>query len=66
MGYFRFQRRIGIGPGLRLNIAKRSVSLSEGVPGAHVTLGKTPRVTLSKRRSRRNNADTPKDDMTPT
>jgi Protein of unknown function (DUF4236) len=46
VGYFRFQRRIGIGPGLRLNISKRSVSLSEGVRGAHVTIGKTPRVTL--------------------
>jgi Protein of unknown function (DUF4236) len=46
MGYFRFQRRIGIGSFGRINISKRSVSLSEGVRGAHVTIGKTPRITL--------------------
>jgi hypothetical protein len=46
MGYFRFQRRIGIGKFGRINVSKSGVSLSEGVRGAHVTIGKTPRVTL--------------------
>jgi Protein of unknown function (DUF4236) len=43
---FRFQRRIGIGSFGRVNISKSGVSLSEGVRGAHVTIGKTPRIAL--------------------
>ena len=41
MAFFRFRRSIRLLPGLRLNIGKRSASLSMGVRGAHVTLGKT-------------------------
>ena len=36
---FRFNRRVSIIPGLRFNIGKRGVSLSEGVRGANVTVG---------------------------
>jgi hypothetical protein len=43
---FRFNRRIGILPGLRVNLSKGGVSLSAGVRGAHITVGRTPRVTL--------------------
>ena len=43
---FRFQRRIGIAPGLRLNISKSGASVSIGERGAHLTLGRTPRVTV--------------------
>jgi hypothetical protein len=43
---FRFQKRIGIGSFGRVNISKSGVSLSEGVPGARVTIGRTPRITL--------------------
>ena len=43
---FRFQKRISILPGLRVNLSKGGVSLTEGVPGAHVTIGRTPRVTV--------------------
>jgi hypothetical protein len=46
VGYFRFQKRIGIGSFGRVNISKSGVSLSEGVPGARVTLGRAPRITL--------------------
>jgi len=41
VAFFRFRRSIRLLPGLRLNIGKRSASLSMGVRGAHVTLGKT-------------------------
>ncbi|PIW25861.1 MAG: hypothetical protein COW30_17975 [Rhodospirillales bacterium CG15_BIG_FIL_POST_REV_8_21_14_020_66_15] len=37
---WRFLRRIGIGPGLRLNIGKSGVSLSMGRRGAWLTVGK--------------------------
>lgn len=37
---FRFRRRITILPGLRLNISKRSMSLSAGIRGASVTANK--------------------------
>lgn len=37
---FRFQRRIKIAPGLRLNISKGGVSVSAGPRGASVTAGK--------------------------
>jgi hypothetical protein len=42
---FRFSRRVST-PFGRINISKSGVSLTEGVPGAHVTIGRTPRVTL--------------------
>ena len=42
----RFQRRLTIVPGVRLNFSKSGVSTSLGVRGAHLTLGKTPRVTV--------------------
>ena len=31
MGYFRFQKRIGIVPGLRINLSKSGASVSLGV-----------------------------------
>ena len=46
MGFLRFQRRIGIAPGLRLNLSKSGVSLSAGVKGLHTTIGRAPRVTI--------------------
>lgn len=39
MGFFRFRRSIQILPGLRLNLGKRSTSVSIGGRGAHVTIG---------------------------
>lgn len=38
---FRFQKRVRVAPGLRLNISKRGVSTSFGKRGASVTLGRT-------------------------
>lgn len=43
---FRFQKRVGIGSFGRVNLSKSGVSLSEGVKGFHVTLGRTPRITV--------------------
>ena len=40
MGYLRFNRRVRLFPGLRLNFGKRGVSASVGVRGARVTLGR--------------------------
>ncbi|MCC5854085.1 MAG: DUF4236 domain-containing protein [Idiomarina sp.] len=37
---FRFQRRVTIIPGLRLNFGKRGVSVSAGIRGASVTAGR--------------------------
>ncbi len=37
---FRFQRRVRLAPGLRLNFSKRGVSLSAGARGASVTAGR--------------------------
>lgn len=37
---FRFQKRVRVAPGLRLNISKRGVSTSVGRRGASVTLGR--------------------------
>lgn len=37
---FRFQRRIKIAPGLRLNISKTGISTSVGTKGASVNIGK--------------------------
>ena len=42
----RFRRRLKIFPGVTLNFSKSGVSTSVGVRGAHVTLGKTDRVTI--------------------
>ena len=42
---FRFQKHIST-PFGRINVSKSGVSLTGGAPGAHVTLGKTPRITL--------------------
>ena len=39
MGFFRFRRSFRLLPGIRLNLGKRSTSLSVGVRGAHVTFG---------------------------
>ena len=36
---FRFQRRISLAPGVRLNISKRGVGLSVGPRGASVSMG---------------------------
>jgi hypothetical protein len=35
-----------LAPGLRLNISKGGASVSVGERGAHLTIGRTPRVTL--------------------
>jgi hypothetical protein len=39
MGFFRFRRSIRLFPGVRINLGKRSASVSVGVRGAHVTFG---------------------------
>lgn len=39
MGFFRFRRSVKILPGIRLNIGKRSSSISLGGRGAHYTIG---------------------------
>jgi hypothetical protein len=41
MGFFRFRRSFRILPGVRVNVGKRSTSVSVGVRGAHVTIGKS-------------------------
>ena len=48
MGFLRFRRSIKIPPGIRLNLGKRSTSVSIGGRGAHVTLrpGHTARSTI--------------------
>jgi hypothetical protein len=45
----RFHRSIELAPGMRINLGKRSMSVSVGVKGAHTTLrpGQTARTTLS-------------------
>ena len=42
---FRFSRRVST-PFGRINVSKSGVSLTEGVKGAHITVGRTPRITL--------------------
>ena len=37
---WRFQKRIKLAPGIRLNISKRSMSLTGGIKGASVNIGK--------------------------
>jgi uncharacterized protein DUF4236 len=39
VGNFRFYRRIGIFPGLSVNVSKSGPSLTVGVHGAHMTVG---------------------------
>jgi len=39
MGFFRFQRRIRLGPGFRINLSKSGVSTSVGGRGAWFTIG---------------------------
>lgn len=46
MGALRFQRRIGLGPLGQINLSKSGASLSLGVRGARLTLGRTPHVTI--------------------
>ena len=43
---FRFSKRIGLGSFARINLSKSGASLSLGERGAHVTIGRTPRVTI--------------------
>jgi hypothetical protein len=38
MGHFRFQKRIRILPGTWFNLSKSGLSLTSGVPGAHLNL----------------------------
>jgi len=40
MGSFRFYRRVHIFPGLSVNLSKSGPSLSVGVRGAHVAVGR--------------------------
>lgn len=47
MGSFRFRRTLKIAPGLRLNINKRSLGLSTGVPGARISANTDRRSTRS-------------------
>jgi hypothetical protein len=39
MGFFRFRRTFGLIPGFRLNLGKKSVSVSSGIRGLHYTVG---------------------------
>ena len=45
MGYFRFLKRIKVAPGLSINLSKKSVSLSAGVPGLRFSIGPKGRRT---------------------
>jgi Protein of unknown function (DUF4236) len=47
MGSFRFRRSVKIAPGVRLNINKKSVGLSAGVPGARISKNSDGRGTRS-------------------
>lgn len=42
----RFRWRIKIAPGLRLNLSRRGGSVSVGVPGATLGLGRAKRLTI--------------------
>ncbi len=46
MGNFRFYRRLSIFPGLSLNLSKSGPSVTVGVRGMHVTLGRRGRRTI--------------------
>jgi hypothetical protein len=39
VGFFHFRRSFRLLPGVRINLGKRSTSVSVGVGGAHVTFG---------------------------
>jgi hypothetical protein len=41
MGYIRLFRRVRIAPGITLNLAKHGPSVSFGVRGAHLTVGRS-------------------------
>jgi hypothetical protein len=41
MGNFRFYKRVSIFPGLSVNFSKSGPSLTVGMRGAHVTMGRT-------------------------
>lgn len=41
MGYVRLFRRVRIAPGITLNLAKHGPSVSFGVRGAHLTVGRS-------------------------
>jgi Protein of unknown function (DUF4236)/zinc-ribbon domain len=41
MGYIRLFRRVRLAPGLTLNLSKSGPSLSVGMRGAHITLGRS-------------------------
>lgn len=41
MAYLRFFRRVRIAPGLTLNLSKHGPSISAGIRGAHITMGRT-------------------------
>lgn len=47
MGSFRFRRTVKIAPGIRLNINKKSIGLSAGVPGARISKNSDGRSTRS-------------------
>jgi hypothetical protein len=42
----RIWRRFHVAPGVTLNLSKTGVSTSFGPRGAHITVGRTPRVTV--------------------
>lgn len=41
VGYIRFFRRVRLAPGITLNLSKAGPSLSFGVRGGHVTMGRS-------------------------
>ncbi len=45
MGYLRARRSVKLGPGVKLNLTKRGVSVSAGTRGAHYTVSSTGRRT---------------------
>ncbi|HEY3763794.1 MAG TPA: DUF4236 domain-containing protein [Gaiellales bacterium] len=45
MGYLRARRSVRLGPGVKLNLTKRGVSLTAGTRGAHYTVSTTGRRT---------------------
>jgi len=47
MGSLRFRRSIRLGPGVRLNVNKRSIGISAGVRGARASINSDGRSTRS-------------------
>lgn len=43
----RFRKSIKVAPGVRLNVSKKSVGLSAGTKGAHISVNSSGRVTKS-------------------